>query len=189
METGYKVSDVMTEVPVVVEPERSLEECAAMMVQKKVGTLIIKNDDKLEGIISERDIVRKAIAKASSFTGKGKDITKISAKDVMVDDVVTIDPNKDIFEAIKTMKDYDIRHLPVIHENKLAGILTMKDVLRIEPQLFDILVEKMNIKKDAEKPINKVNEQEGICEICGEYAEKVVRKNGNVVCERCIERV
>ena len=57
--------------------------------------------------------------------------------------VVTISPEKDVFEALVTMRNNDIRHLPVVKGNELLGFLTLKDVLKIQPELFDILLEKV----------------------------------------------
>ncbi|MDB4303477.1 CBS domain-containing protein [Desulfosarcina sp.] len=185
MKTGYKVSDVMTHVPVIVGPGATLAECAAEMKNKQVGTLIIGEGKKLLGILSERDIVRKAIAQSEEFIKKGEDVTGIKAGDIMVKDIITIEPTKDIFDSINMMKDYDIRHLPVLHNGELIGILTMKDVLKIEPQLFEILVEKIKLREEARKPINKINSQEGICELCGNYAENLEDKDGSLVCSKC----
>ena len=188
MKTGYKVSDVMTHVPVIVGPESTLAECAAEMKNKKVGTLIVGEGKKLLGILSERDIVRKAIGDPDKFVKKGQDVTAVKAEDLMVKDIITIDPTKDIFDAIQMMKDYDIRHLPVVHSGDLVGILTMKDVLKIEPQLFEILVEKIKLREEARKPINKINTSEGICELCGNYTEELIEKDGSMVCKKCLNR-
>lgn len=189
MRTGYKVSDIMTQLPVVVAPDATLEECAKIMADKRVGTLIIKDGDKLAGVLSERDIVRKVIARANDFVSKGRNTTNLKAEEIMVTDVITIDPNKDIFDALVMMKDFDIRHLPVVHKNQLAGLLTLKDILKIQPQLFEILVEKIELREESRKPINKINDNEGICELCGNYTEDVVVKNGSMVCKKCEKSV
>ena len=185
MKTGYKVHDVMTHIPVFVNPSTTLEECAAVMRDKKVGTLIIKKNDKLVGILSERDIVRKVVADAKSFLSKGKNTSNIKAEEIMTKDIITVDPKKDIFEALNMMKEFNIRHLPVIFEQKLVGILTLKDILKIEPQLFEILVEKINIREESKKPINKILKDEGICELCSNYVENLNLKEGSLVCNKC----
>ena len=63
MKTGYKVYDCMTTKPVSVSPDSSLEECAKIMAKNHVGALVIKESHKSTGLITEQDIVRKAIAK------------------------------------------------------------------------------------------------------------------------------
>ena len=182
MKTGYKVSDVMTNVPVVVSPDVTLEDCSSLMLKRKVGTIIVEDNGQLKGIISERDIVRKVVAKGKNPIGK-------IVKDIMVSELITIEPTKDIFEALNRMKDFDIRHLPVIHQNKLVGLLTMKDILKIEPQLFEILVEKIRLREESRKPINKINDEEGICELCGEYAEEMTIKDGSLMCNKCLKEL
>ena len=92
MNTGYKVSDVMTNVPVKVLPDETLENCSNVMLKRKVGTIIVEKNGELIGIISERDIVRKVVAKGENPIGK-------YVKDIMVSDLITIEPDKDIFEA------------------------------------------------------------------------------------------
>jgi signal-transduction protein with cAMP-binding, CBS, and nucleotidyltransferase domain len=182
MKTGYKVSDVMTHVPIVVSSNSTLKDCAEKMEKKKVGTIIVEDDGKLLGIISERDIVRKVVA-------IGENPVEKKVVDVMVKELITIDPSEDIFDALNRMKSFDIRHLPVLHEGKLVGLLTMKDVLKIEPQLFEILVEKIKLREEARKPINKINDNEGICEFCGEYEEDMNLKDGSLVCNKCLKQI
>jgi CBS domain-containing protein len=185
MKTGYNVSDVMTQVPVFVKVTTTLDKCALEMKDKKVGTLIVKDGENLAGVLSERDIVRKVVANSKEYLSKGKNMSNIKASEIMSKDLITVSPNKDIFEALNMMKEYDIRHLPVIHQKKLVGILTMKDILKIEPQLFEILVEKINLREESRKPINRIIKDEGICELCGQYVEKLELVEGSLVCLGC----
>ncbi len=146
METGIKVCDAMTEQPVTIGPNATLKQCAELMKKERVGALLVKDKEKLVGIITEQDIVIKAVSadlKASV----------VRAKDVMEANLITISPEKDIFDAIKMMRDYDVRHLPVLDRGKFLGLVTDKDVLKIEPDLFDILVEKLDIREAERKPI------------------------------------
>jgi len=64
----------------------------------------------------------------------------------MAKDLLTISPRMDVFDAIRLMKDADVRHLPVIESGKLVGYITMKDILRIQPELFEILSEKFDMQ-------------------------------------------
>ncbi|MFT4305240.1 MAG: CBS domain-containing protein, partial [Candidatus Woesearchaeota archaeon] len=125
------------------------------------------------------------VADAKSFLSKGKNTSNIKAEEIMTKEIITVDPKKDIFEALNIMKEFNIRHLPVIYEKKLVGILTMKDILKIEPQLFEILVEKISIKEESRKPINKILKNEGICELCSDYVENLELKEGSLICKDC----
>jgi CBS domain-containing protein len=178
MKTGFKVCDTMTEKPITVSPETTLQECARIMAKNHVGALIFEDKGKIAGIMTEQDVVRKAVL-------KGLDPKKTKAREIMEKKVRTIPPEKDIFDAIKKMRDLNIRHLPVSDGKKMIGLLTLKDVLKIEPQLFDLLVEKFEIREEERKPIHHVPEREGICQICGKYSEELIEKEDALMCRKC----
>src|SRR3989338_708364 len=129
MKTGYKVYDCMTTKPISVSSEASLEECAKVMAANHVGALVVKDDHQSKGLITEQDIVRKIIAKGIN------PLTK-KVKDFMETKLITINSDDDIYNALIKMRDSNIRHLPVVDKGKMVGLLTLKDILKIEPQLF-----------------------------------------------------
>ena len=144
MNTGIKVGDAMTLKPVGVAPEMHVAACAQLMKQYKVGSLVVSDGDKLIGILTENDMVRRCLA-------EGKNPLTMSAMDLCTENVVTVNPEEDIFDAIQIMIDYDIRHLPVTIEEKLVGFITVKDILKLEPALFDILSEKFELRESERK--------------------------------------
>ena len=109
----------------------------------------------------------------------------MKVNDIMESDIKTITPEKDIFEALILMKEFNIRHLPVVDGSKMIGLLTLKDILKIEHQLFDLLVEKFELKEESRKPIHKPLEKEGICQICGKYAEELSEVDNVLLCAQC----
>ena len=179
MKSGYKVADAMTINPISVGASTTLLECAKIMSEKHVGAVVVKSNSHSIGILTEQDIVRKAVAKGASTNEK--------VKDFMEEKLRTITPDADIYDALIKMRDNNIRHLPVVEDNKMVGLLTIKDILKIEPDLFDIVVEKFELREESRKPINRVIPTEGICQECGEYSEKVKLVDGAVVCENCAE--
>lgn len=179
METGIKVGDAITKNPITISPEATLKQCADLMAKKHIGSVLVEEKGKIVGILSEQDIVRKAVAKGTA--GKKK------VKDLMETNLITITPDKDIFDAIRVMRDYNIRHLPVMNKNEFLGLVTMKDILKLEPDLFELLVEKFELREEEKKPANKINEKEGLCELCGEYAEELEYEEGIHVCPKCKE--
>src|SRR3989344_6401780 len=178
MKTGYKVYDCMTTKPISVSPDASLQECSKVMAKNHVGALVIKDGNKSIGLITEQDIVRKVIAKGIN------PLTK-KVRDFMEKKLKTVSPNADIYDALIIMRDSNIRHLPVVDNGKMVGLLTMKDILKIEPSLFDLLVEKFELREETRKPINRVIEREAICQGCGAYVEDVKKIKGSLLCERC----
>ncbi|MBI2660295.1 CBS domain-containing protein, partial [Candidatus Woesearchaeota archaeon] len=79
----------------------------------------------------------------------------------------------------------NIRHLPVVDKGKMVGLLTIKDILKIEPSLFELLVEKFELREETRKPIDRIISREAICQGCGAYAEDIKKVKGSLLCERC----
>lgn len=180
MKTGVSVGEAMTTRPIYVTPKTTLAECATVMKQNNVGALLVKHQGNLVGILTEEDIVRRAVAK---FKHPGD----VIAEAIMAQHLITADPGTDLFEAINLMKDHEIRHLPVIDGKKLLGLATLKDILKISPHLFETLVDKMELREEERKPINNYSEEEGLCENCGEYdSELVENDDGQLVCNKCL---
>jgi CBS domain-containing protein len=92
------------------------------MDEKNVGALPVVDNGKLVGIVSERDYTRKIILKARS----SKD-TPVS--DIMIKQVLTVNPTTSISECMRTMTDRRVRHLPVLDGSNLIGILSIGDVV------------------------------------------------------------
>ena len=179
MKTGYKVHDCMTTKPISVSSESSLEQCAKVMAKNHVGALVVKDNHLSKGLITEQDIVRKVIAKGIN------PLTK-NVRDFMETKLITIGSDDDIYDALIKMRDSNIRHLPVVDKGKMVGLLTLKDVLKIEPQLFELLVEKFELREETRKPINRIISNEAICQGCGAYVEDVKKVKGSLLCERCV---
>ena len=178
MKTGYKVYDCMTTKPISVSSDATLEQCAKVMSKNHVGALVVKDSHQSKGLITEQDIVRKLIAEGIN------PITK-KVKDFMEKKLKTVSPDADIYDALIIMRDSNIRHLPVVDKGKMVGLLTLKDILKIEPSLFDLLVEKFEIREETRKPINRIIEREAICQGCGAYSEDITKVKSSLLCERC----
>jgi len=132
MEGKYRVGEVMTNNVIVATPSESIYNCAQKMAYRKISSLIIVNGTSVVGIISEQDIARKVVA-------KGLSAKKTKVNLIMTTPVTSIDPQKDIQEAIQLMASNDIKHLPVIENATLLGIITSKDIVAINPLLIEIL--------------------------------------------------
>ncbi len=177
MKTGYKVVDAMTTRPIVAEEFMSIQECACLMKKHGIGSLLIKARGKVKSLVTEKDIIHKAIVNALDVrqTPIGEIADKIR---------VTISPNRDIVEALNVMRENDVRHLPVMDSGKIMGFITMKDILKIEPQLFELIAEKFELREESSKPVN-LGSKEGLCENCGEFSEDLLELEGNRCCGEC----
>lgn len=146
MDTGYKVSDIMTNNPIKIVQDKTVQEAAKSMKEHGVGSLLVVEGEELLGIITERDLVVKVVCDS-------KDAKLIKIKDVMTfkKDLVTAEPGMDIYSAMMLMKENEVRRLPVMHKGALVGLVTAKDILRIQPELFDLVVESYELKEEERK--------------------------------------
>ena len=119
-----------------ISPESSVYQALEMMVAKNVSALIIMDGEQIAGIFTERDYARKVILK-----GKASKETPVS--DIMTKDLITVTAGTSIDDCMQLMTSKYIRHLPVVEEKKLIGIISIGDVVRqiIEDQKF--LIENM----------------------------------------------
>ncbi len=182
MNTGYKIGDAMTQSPLTISPEATAKDCAKKMAEMKVESLVVKKGKELVGIITDIDLVEKVVAK-----GLSADKTKV--KDVMVSKLITITPEKDIYDAILLMKKRDIRQLPVVSPRDkkiLLGYVTMKDILKVEPSLFEMIVDEFELREENRK-LSRAGAKEGICQTCGKFSDDVSVVDEVLMCEHCRE--
>lgn len=119
---GTKVRDVMSNRPRCVSPDTPLSEAAELMESEDVGALPVLEGDELAGMITDRDIVIRAVA-------RGKDPRGMPVREVSTREVVTVRSDEDLSEALKLMASYQVRRLPVVDEgNRLVGVLAQADV-------------------------------------------------------------
>ncbi len=144
MKTGLLVGEVMTKKPVIVPPNLSVKECARIMSNYDIGSLIIASGKKLLGIITRADIISKVVSDA-------KDPNIVSVDKIMTCELLTITPDKDVGDAMKLLRKHDVRHLPVVDTDGLVGFLTVKDILKVQPQLFDLLVDNITLREERRK--------------------------------------
>jgi CBS domain-containing protein len=131
-EQDYNVEEFMKKNVVQVTPETSVRKAADVMAAEHVSSAVVCEDKKLLGIITEKDLARKIVA-------KGLDGDKITAKDIMTTDLVTIEPEKSLYDAMIKMNKKKVTHLPVVSNNEVVGILTSMDILRVQPSYMEIL--------------------------------------------------
>ncbi len=178
IKTGYRVCDVMARKPIAISPDSTVKDAAVLMKNQDVGSLVVRENEKLLGYITEQDIVHKVVA-------KGLDANKKKVKEIVTPDAQTIGPNADIYEALKLMAKFGVRQLPVVDKGKLVGLLTQNTILKIQPQLFELVAEKIELKEEHRKAIFGEDAIEGTCDLCGMYSEKIKQIDGQFVCERC----
>jgi len=174
MKLGIKVGDVMARNFISAKTNISLLAAVDLMVKKRVGSLIIEEEGILRGILTEKDIMWAL--------SKKKDLTGIKAIDICTRKITTIKPSADVYDAVRLMKKVKFRRLPVTIKKRVIGYLTLKDILRIQPELFEIAREGYK-RKEVGRVI-----REGICENCEKF-ELLYNYGGKLLCEECGEKV
>jgi CBS domain-containing protein len=122
VEMMVTVKDLMTKRTLTIDVQKTVFEASQLMSQKEVGDLIVVDNEIPVGIVTERDFVRRIIAK-----GRAVD-TKVS--DVMSKPLITISPEASLKEAARKMVKHGIRRLPVLKKHKLVGIIVVSDFAR-----------------------------------------------------------
>ncbi|RWX72747.1 MAG: hypothetical protein Metus_1606 [Candidatus Methanosuratincola subterraneus] len=118
-----KVKELMTKDVVTINKEKTIVEAAQVIGDKGVGSLVITDNGNIVGVLTERDIITKCVA-------KGCEPSKTKVSEIMSSPVVAIDPEADIIDAAKLMVSKMIRRLPVLEGGKLVGIITTYDLVK-----------------------------------------------------------
>lgn len=115
----HKGSDVAT-----VAPERPVLEVVTELRQRRIGAIIVTDGDgQMVGILSERDIVH-------AIADRGPDLSQLTAADLMTAEVQTCTPDHDVNFVMRQMTDGGFRHVPVVTDGRLAGVISIGDVVR-----------------------------------------------------------
>jgi CBS domain-containing protein len=119
---GKSIQDVMTSNPCAIEADKPVSHAAKMMKDEDVGLAPVVEGDRLIGTLTDRDITVRVIA-------EGKDPQAVRVREVASTDVVTVDPQQDLDEALKLMARHQVRRLPVVQEDgRLVGVIAQADV-------------------------------------------------------------
>ena len=184
-----KVTDVMTRSPVTIASDLSIIDCCKVMIKKRVGSLVLVNNKKILGLLTEKDIVWALTKKSPS------DFGKIKASDIAAKKIKTVKPTLELSKALRIMRRSGFRRLPVVFKGQLVGMVTIKDILRIEPTLYPTISDVMEIK-DAEEKLRRRESltdkseptRQGICEECGNF-DFLSKVDNRVMCESCIDEM
>lgn len=94
-----------------------------MMADQRVGALLVMEDNQLKGVVSERDYARKVI-----LNGKSSRSTHVG--EIMTSEVITVSPHQSVDDCLKIMTGYKIRHLPVVEDDVVVGVLSIGDLVK-----------------------------------------------------------
>jgi CBS domain-containing protein len=129
-----KGADVAT-----IAPDVSVKRAADWLRAKNIGALVVTSGDKIVGLVSEREIVH-------AFAEHGEAITSVPVKAVMRYGAITVSPDESVSHVMALMTRHRVRHIPVVQAGKLAGIISIGDVVKY--RLADLELEN-GVLRDA----------------------------------------
>jgi len=111
----------MRKAPVTVAPDRAIADVAALMDRAVVGGVVVVDDDRLVGIVTDRDLAVRALARRAPVDAR--------VDSVMSTDVVTLDASADVRDAIRIFSSHAIRRLPLVDGGRMVGMITVDDLV------------------------------------------------------------
>jgi CBS domain-containing protein len=181
LRTRMLVKDVMSSPVVTLDEDETSNKVANLMEENELGCVILTKNGKPVGIITERDLVIRVLAKNLAPD-------TVEAKEIMTAPLLTIQPEATISEAARRMSRLNIRRLGVVYKGNLVGLLSSKDILGVMPELIEIIQERTRIDEAAEVEENFQTEEaplSGYCDRCGVFSENLKDVNGQNLCEDC----
>ena len=180
------VGDVMTRGVMTARPQDSLYNCAKIMTKKRVNSIFITvNSSKLVGMLTARDILW-ALTKKPSL-----DLRKTKCIDFATRKLAVVKPSAEISQALEKMKALNFRRLPVLSKGELIGVVTLKDILAVEPKLYEEIKDSLEEVRESERKLKEAGREwplEGICNNCGAFSE-LLKVEGLLLCPDCREEL
>jgi CBS domain-containing protein len=118
---AQSIREVMTADPQTVSSDATLEEAAREMQSDDIGAVLVTDNGDVAGILTDRDIVVRAVA-------EGRDPSSTKVADVATRDVKTLTPDSSIDDAIKLVREQNVRRIPVVEDGRPAGIVSIGDL-------------------------------------------------------------
>jgi len=144
-----KIENVMVSDVITVEAEATVRQAVDLMNKHEIGCLIVVDEEeKPVGILTERDLLRRVLASR-------KDPVRTKVSQVMSKPLITVTPHMDLEEAVRLMFKKKIKKLPVVEDGQLVGLVTLTDMVRVQPQIIEIL-KKLATTEEPPKRIKKV---------------------------------
>jgi len=173
------VRDIMSSPVIAMGEDAPANRVAELMDKHDLGCIIVTNKEgKPLGIITERDLVVRVLAK------NAKPDT-LKANEVMTSPLITIEPDATISDAARKMSKLDIRRLGVIYKKQITGLLSSKDILGVMPELIEVIQERAHIENENAEKEETTAPPAGYCDHCGTWSDDLKQHNDEFLCEDC----
>lgn len=175
MTTRVLVRDIMNSPVISASPQNTIKDIATTMKEERIGSIVIMENEKAAGIVTDWDIVSNAVI---------KDIrpSMVKASDIM-QPLHTIEGEEGVTEAARVLRQHNIKRLGVVYKNRLVGIISASDVIAVTPDLVDVISEKAALKRgEIGRSAGNIS---GYCDECGEWSDLLQFNEGTFMCEEC----
>jgi len=172
------VRDVMSEDLNYASPDTKVHEIAETLRKGKRGSVLIKEDEEVVGIVTNSDIVNEFVVAGK----EGK------AKEILTEDLITVTPEMSIEDAAMIMIEEKVERVVVVEDGNILGVLSQDDIIKVEPNLYLDITQghKLGIEN---VDIDPEEGEAGKCESCENYSENLKEVNGNLICRTCREEM
>ena len=129
LKMSVRMRDIMVTKVVTTTKNSTLEEAVKLMNDHEIGCLVVTENKKAVGILTERDLLKRILAKSEN-------LKRIKVEEAMSTPLISVEPTVEIGDASKLMFEMNIKKMPIIGKGELLGLVTLTDILRIQPQLI-----------------------------------------------------
>jgi CBS domain-containing protein len=126
---SIEIHDVMVNKVITIKKQTTIEDAVKLMNKHEIGCLVVEEKGKPVGIITERDLLKRVLATS-------KETRRMKVEHIMTNELISVSPKMEIEEAARLMCQKKIKKLPVVENGRLLGLVTLTDILRIQPQLI-----------------------------------------------------
>jgi CBS domain-containing protein len=174
-ETRVPLREVMRYNPTTIECEMTVARAAEIMCRDEVGSCIVLQNNLPIGIITEQDINCKVVA---------KDLRpgSVHVSSIMSTPLITIDADETVGDAAHIMVKHKVRRLPVVEEQKVVGIVTVRDLLSVANEINELMADLIEVNREQDVIM-------GVCDGCGSMSDDLKTVDGMMLCPSCREEV
>ncbi|HVP16495.1 MAG TPA: CBS domain-containing protein [candidate division Zixibacteria bacterium] len=126
---SIRIRNIMVREVITTRRDSTLEEAVKLMNEHEIGCLIVTENNEPIGILTERDLLKRILAKS-------KDLKRMKVEEVMSTPLISVEPNAQLGDVSRLMFEKNIKKMPIVKKGELLGLVTLTDVLRIQPQLI-----------------------------------------------------
>ncbi|MFZ2499383.1 MAG: cyclic nucleotide-binding/CBS domain-containing protein [Methanosarcina sp.] len=183
IEKEVSVAEVMNKTVIIMDINSDISAIAREMVIRDAGSVIITENGKAMGIITERDFVK-------SIVSENRKPNEVDASAILSTPLVTVKPETSVVKASEIMLKANIKRLPVMENGTIIGVISNTDILMVAPGLSAILKDLIDMNREAllsTPSVEEITEEfgTGICESCSYHSADLKLVDGRYLCENC----